>query len=675
MAKKYSDKKPAPQQSHPQGRFAPWLIRTFSLMVIWGFIGIICIVLFFAIDLPSVDKPKDMGRKPSLTILARDGSILAHTGQTQGEFYTLKELPKYVPQAVMAIEDRRFYHHFGIDPIGIIRASVMNLVHHDVIQGGSTITQQLAKNMFLSPEQNLKRKIQEAILAIELEAKFSKDEILAAYLNRVYMGAGAYGVDAAAHRYFNKSARELSLHEAATIAGLLRAPNYFSPLASPSRAADRANMVLHAMVDAGYITAKQEKVATDTPPPPGHKPGSGDGVYYAADYVTSEVMRLLGETKQDLTVQTTLDKNIQNAAEQSVNEIMPEAATKNVSQTALVAIAPDGGVVALIGGTDYHESSYNRAFQARRQPGSSFKPIVYLAGLEAGLTPTTEITDAPIAFGDWKPANFDGQYFGKVQMAFALAKSLNSVAIRILDFAGVSRAVDIAHALGITANIEPNLSLALGTSEVPPIELATAYNTIAQLGQFHTTYVVDHITNAKGEKLYQFVPFDGKQVAPRENVAALTMMMTGVINFGTGTGANIGRPQAGKTGTTQDYRDAWFAGFVPQLTTVVWMGNDDNAKMLKVTGGSFPARLWASFMKRAVGGLPPDPLPAANVSYDATPKVENFDGEMIKWNASSPPPPTDSVAPPTTRIDGDGPAAGNQDFNQVIQENANDKPW
>jgi len=655
------------RKQESQRRFAPWLLRAFALLCIWGAIAAACIILFFAIDLPSIDKPKDMGRKPSLTILARDGTVLARTGQSQGKFYTLKELPKYVPQAVMAIEDRRFYHHFGIDPLGILRAGITNLMHHDVVQGGSTITQQLAKNMFLSPTQNMKRKVQEALLAIELEMKYSKDAILAAYLNRVYMGSGAYGIDAAAHRYFNKPANELTLHEAATIAGLLRAPNYFSPISSPSRAADRANAVLHSMVEAGYITEKQEKLAEDTPPPPGHRPGTGDGVYYAADYVTAEVARLIGEIKQDLTVQTTLDKNMQGAAEQAVDAIMPDAAAKNVSQTALVTLAPDGGVMALIGGKDYHDSSFNRAFQAKRQPGSSFKPIVYLAGLEAGLTPATEIMDAPISFGSWSPANFDGKYYGKVPMAFALANSLNSVAVRILDFAGVGRAVDIAHALGITSDVGANLSLALGTSEVAPIELATAYNTIAQLGQYHTTYIVDHITDTKGEKLYQFVPFEGKQVAPQDKVAALTMMMTGVVNFGTGMGANIGRPQAGKTGTTQDYHDAWFAGFIPQLTTVVWMGNDDNAKMQKVTGGSFPARLWANYMKRVTAAMPAQPLAASSVSYDDTPTIQSIGDEMIKWNSAE-------VPPTETKIQSGQSEKTN--FQKVIDENAEgDGTW
>lgn len=663
MAKKHTGSKPDSTHS----RFAPWILRAFSLLCIWGAIALVCLILFFAIDLPNIDKPRDLGRRPSLTILARDGSVLVRTGQAQGNFYTLKQLPPYVPQAVLAIEDRRFYHHFGLDPIGIARAVFTNLLHRDVMQGGSTITQQLAKNMFLSPEQKLKRKIQEAMLAIGLEMKYSKDEILAAYLNRVYMGAGSYGIDAAARRYFNKPATELSLREAATIAGLLRAPNYFSPLASPARAADRANRVIKSMVEAGYISEKQARAAETIPPPPGHKPGTGDGIYYAADYVASEAARLLGEIKQDLIIQTTLDKAMQNAAEQAVDEIMPQAADKNVSQAALIAIAPDGGVRALIGGASYRDSTFNRAFQALRQPGSSFKPIVYLAGIQAGLTPATEMTDQPISFGSWHPQNYDGQYLGKVTIAQALAQSLNSIAIQILDFAGVTRAVDTAHALGITSNLDANLSLALGTSVVSPLELATAYNTIAQLGQFHTTYVIDNITTDKKQKLYQFTPFDGKQVAAREDVAALTMMMTGVVNYGTGTGANIGRPQAGKTGTTQDYRDAWFAGFVPQLTAVTWMGNDNNAKMKKVTGGSFPARLWASFMRRAIGGLPAEELPAASVSYNNAPKDQTHGNELIQWDNGGAPPTVTQVEEPAP--------ANTGDFQNIINENASDKTW
>lgn len=673
MVRKSKSEKQKPEKL--PSKFAPWIVRAGVLATTWAAIAFVVLILFYAIDLPNIDKPKELGRRPSLTILARDGSVLVHTGQSQGDFYTLKQLPKYVPEAVMAIEDRRFYHHFGIDPIGIIRASFENLLHHDVVQGGSTLTQQLAKNMFLSPEQNLKRKVQEAMLAIGLEMKYSKDQILAAYLNRVYMGAGAYGIDAAAHRYFNKPASELSLREAATIAGLLRAPNYFSPVASPSRAADRANVVLKAMVEAGYITPQQERLAESTPPPPGHKPGSGDGVYYAADYVAAEALKLMGDAKQDLTIATTIDAGAQRAAEQAVDEIMPEAETKNVTETALVAVGPDGGVRAIIGGANYHDSPFNRAFQAQRQPGSSFKPVIYLAGLEAGITPSTEITDAPISFGSWSPENFDKQYFGKVTVAFALAKSLNSVAVQILNYAGVERAVDVARRLGITSNLDANLSLALGTSVVSPIELATMYNTIAQLGAYHQTYVIDHITNADGDKLYQYVPFEGKQVAARENVAALTMMMTGVVNFGTGTAANIGRPQAGKTGTSQDYRDAWFAGFVPQLTAIVWMGNDDNAKMQRVTGGSFPARLWADFMKRTLGNAPALPLDAASVNYDSTPKSVAFMSEVVHWNAPAPPVGAANPPLPTTVIDGGAPPTNaGIGFDEIIQDSAKDSP-
>ncbi len=616
----------AKEKKEKPRRLAPWLEKALKIGALWAGGAFLCLLLYYAIDLPNIDKPKEIGRRPSLTVLDRNGAVLIRLGQTQGQFYTLKELPPYVPEAVISIEDRRFYHHIGIDPLGILRAGFENLLHHDVVQGGSTITQQLAKNTFLSPEQNMKRKIQEAMLAIMLEMKYSKDEILAAYLNRVYMGAGAYGIDAAAHRYFNKSPSELSLREAATIAGLLRAPNYFSPIASPSRAADRANSVLKAMVEAGYITDKQEHAAETTPPPPGHRPGAGDGIYYAADYVASEVSRLLGNSKQDLIVQTTLDVQTQQAAEQAIADIQADAQAKHATQAAIVAIGPDGGVRALVGGVSYHDSSFNRVTQALRQPGSSFKPLVYLSGIQAGLTPSTIVEDAPISFGDWSPENYDGKYMGKVPLSVALAHSLNSVAIRVLQTAGVGRAVDNAKAFGIQTPMEPNLSLALGTSVLKPIELATAYNTISQLGEYHATFVVRAIGDKDGNVLYQNVIDNGTQVARREDVAALTQMMEGTVQFGTGTAANIGRPQAGKTGTTQDFRDAWFAGFVPQLTTVVWMGNDDNSKMAHVTGGTLPAHVWADFMKRAVGNDPAMPLAADDITFTLLPKVEGFLG-------------------------------------------------
>ena len=626
-SKKKSDKKTL--SSH----FAPWLWRAISLAFIWGGIALCALMLFYAIDLPSIDKPKDIGRKPSLTVLARDGSEIIRTGQAIGKFYTLKDLPKHVPQAVLAIEDRRFYYHFGIDPLGIARAMIMNLISRDVVQGGSTITQQLAKNMFLSSEQTFKRKVQEAMLAINLEIRFSKDEILEAYLNRVYMGSGNYGIGAAARRYFHKSASELSLREAAMIAGLLRAPNYFSPIASPARADDRTKTVLESMADAGYITEKQAKAAQLIPPTPGRRPGSDDSAYYAADYVASEAAKVLGEITTDLVVQTTLDARSQRAAELAVDEIMPHANEKNVSQVALVSIGNDGGVRALIGGANYHESTYNRAFQARRQPGSSFKPIVYLAALEGGFTPATMVMDQPIEFGSWKPQNFDGEYFGEVTLAFALAKSLNAVAVHLIETTGVSNVIDVAHRLGIQSKLDANYSLALGTTAIPPIELATAYNTLAQGGQYRPTHVIQSIKDKSGRTLFTYTPPAARQVVAPQFVSALTAMMTGVTSFGTGTAANIGRPQAGKTGTSQDYRDAWFAGFVPQMATVVWMGNDNNEKMQRVTGGSFPARLWASYMNRALAGQPALPLTYSHIEFDNTPRENDFMDYIIRWNA------------------------------------------
>ncbi len=641
MAKKAAPKKPVSKntrgkaipkrtQYHAPGdwRHVVLKLALWAALIIAGLT--ILTLLFFAIDLPSIDKPKELGRRPALTFLAADGSVLTHTGQSQGTFYDVKDLPPYVGQAVIATEDKRFYHHWGVDPVGILRAMFRNAAGGELIQGGSTITQQLAKNAFLSPDRNLKRKIQEAMLAVWLEHKYSKDEILSAYLNRVYMGAGTYGVDAATQRYFHKDAPHLSLREAATIAGLLKAPNYFSPLNAPARAADRANVVLGLMADQHYISAKTAKQAENTPPPPARKPGNGNALYYATDYATSEAEDIIGEISQDLTIQTTIDARLERAADEAIANTLNNAGDKNVSQGALVAIAPDGAIHAIIGGRNYAESQYNRATQGVRQPGSSFKPIVYLAALEAGMTPYTTVEDGPLTIGSWSPGNYDGDYEGPVTLSTALAKSLNTATIRVLQQVGVNRAINVARRLGITAPLDSNLSLALGTSVVSPLEMTTAYNTIAQLGQYQANYIVSSIKDAKGKSLYKHVPLDGPQKFDKGKVADLTRMMEGVIQYGTGTGAAIGRPAAGKTGTTQDFHDAWFMGFTADLTAGVWLGNDDNKPMKHVTGGSLPAKTWADFMKRALANVPAHDLAAHSfASGDSDGSVAP---ESIEWN-------------------------------------------
>ena len=608
-----------------------WL-RFLFIVALWGIIALAAVIFFFSLDLPNIRKSSGWERAPSITVLSESGTIVARIGQTSGEFLHLKDLPKHLIEAVIATEDRRFFHHFGVDPVGLLRAVVVNITHGGLRQGGSTITQQLAKNLFLSPEQTLKRKIQEAILAVWLDAKYSKTQILEAYLNRVYLGGGNYGVDAAAQYYFNKSARNVDLRESAILAGLLKAPGRFSPTASPARAEDRAETVMNAMVATHYITAKERDAALSIPLPPRRRPGNGDSVRYFADYVRDQAAGFLGGIKQDIIVQTTLNERMQQLAEQQIESVLnsPDAAKQKAGQGALLSMTPDGAIKALVGGKNYAESSFNRATQALRQPGSSFKPIIYLTALDQGMSPDTIVDDHPISFGRWSPGNYDGRYMGPVQLRDALAFSLNTVAIQILDQAGVGNAVAMAQKLGITSKLDANLSLALGTSAVHLTELTGAYATIASHGVAVTPYAIMTIKDRSGKLLYHYEPdTTPAQVVNPDKIAALTGMMTGPIQYGTGTAANIGRPEAGKTGTTNDYRDAWFMGFTPDLVTGVWIGNDDNSSMKKVTGGGIPARIWAGYMKQALAGTSPTPLFASDMAGAPTLVDPNEEGEGV----------------------------------------------
>ena len=452
------------------------------MLGIWGLVALAGLVAYNASQLPPIDQLAVPKRPPNIAILADDGSLIANRGDTGGPAVRLIDLPPYLPKAFVAIEDRRFYSHFGIDPVGISRAVLRDVTGRGAVEGGSTLTQQLAKNLFLTQERTLSRKIQEAILALWLERKYSKDQILELYLNRVYFGSGAYGVEAAAQKYFGKSARFVTLSEAALLAGLMKSPTRLAPNHNLAGANERAAQVITAMAEQGHITEAQAKMALANPAQVRRDKTAGS-INYAADYVMDALDDTVGAIDEDIVVTTTIDPKMQAEAERALtDELNAKGAKFGVGEGALVAIDPIGAVKAMIGGRSYAESQFNRAVAAKRQPGSSFKPFVYLAALEKGLTPDTVREDAPISVKGWNPENYSREYFGPVTLTKALSLSLNTVAVRLGLEVGPKTVAAVAHRLGITSELEPNATIALGTSAVTPLEMASAYAAFANGG-------------------------------------------------------------------------------------------------------------------------------------------------------------------------------------------------
>ncbi len=596
----------APRKPRPGGRRWRWPLLCFLWAAILGG-GILS---YFALTLPPLDHLAIAERRPSVTLLAADGSLIATFGDLFGQPLQLGQMSRYIPEAVIATEDRRFYSHFGLDPWGMLRAAFADLRAGHVVQGGSTITQQLAKNLFLTNERTVTRKIQEALLALWLEHKFTKNQILEIYLNRVYLGAGTYGVDAAAHRYFGKSAANVTLYEAAIIAGLLKAPTRFSPARDSEAAAGRAQQVLANMVEAGFINAAQARdaaasehaLARTRQPPPGSR--------FFADWVAAQLAHLNEVQGRDVVVTTTLDPRMQAEAEAAVLQTLDrDGAKSRVSEGSLVAMSPDGAVRAMVGGRDYADSQFNRATQALRQPGSAFKPFVYLAALERGMTPGDRFNDHRIRIGKWEPHNYENRYVGEVTAAEAIAESINTVAAQVIERAGVDNVIAVAHRLGITAPLSRDDSLALGTSAVTLIDLTSAYAAFASGGIGAWPYGISEIRDSRGTVIYRRTGAGPGRVIAPDLAGEMNRMLTGVIAYGTGKSAKLDRPAAGKTGTTQDFRDALFVGYTADLVAGVWFGNDDNAPMRRVTGGTLPARTWKAFMVKATAGMPVRPLP------------------------------------------------------------------
>ncbi len=545
-------------------------------------------------------------RKPSIRVISIDGATLASYGNRYGNPVEVRDLPEYVGQAFVSIEDRRYYDHFGVDIVGIMRAAWANLSSGRIAEGGSTITQQLAKNLFLSPERSFGRKIEEVLLAIWLEFKFDKQQILSLYLNRIYFGSGLYGIDAAARHYFGTDPRRLNLYDAAVLAGLPKAPSRYNPMVDPVKSAERANLVIDAMVSTGALKkargdrAKQFRVRT------ARKAQTGPGVRYFSDWVLDRVRDYVGYVDQDLLVHTTLDSRLQEMAEFSLERTLESkgAKAKRVTQGALLAMTPDGAVRAMVGGRDYFESQYNRVTQARRQPGSVFKLFVYLAGLDKGLGSNDWMRDVAISVDGWEPRNFDRKHHGTMSIRDAVATSNNSIAVQMAMEVGLDKVIQKARDMGVSSPLKAEPSLALGTNEVSMLELTGAYAIVANGGFAVFPHAVSKIVGRGGEILYERTDdFPGRLMNPL-HAGEMNNMLASVIAKGTGRNAIIDRPSAGKTGTTSDYRDAWFIGYSAELVAGVWMGNDDGSPMDEVTGGQLPATLWHDFMLHAHQNLP-----------------------------------------------------------------------
>jgi penicillin-binding protein 1A len=623
------------------GRLAYW-----SLVAgLWLAIGAVGTVAYVGAHLPPIQSLEIPRRPPSIQIVDLQGRALARRGDLAGEVMALKELPKFVPQAFLAIEDRRFYEHYGVDPYGIARAVVANVLRRGVAQGGSTITQQLAKNLFLTQERTLTRKLQEALLAVWLERKFSKTQILELYLNRVYFGSGAYGIEQASLRYFGKSAKQMTLAEAALLAGVVKSPTRLAPTRNFDAAEKRAKIVLASMAELGFVTAANVKVAIAKPPRIVAQTGNG-AVNYVADWVMDALNDVLGHIDEDLVVATTIDANLQASAEKALaDEFAAKGAKAGVGQGALVTMTPDGAVRAMIGGRNYAESQFNRAVAAKRQPGSAFKPFVYLTALERGLTPDTVRDDKPIKIKGWQPENYGHEYFGPVTLTKALAMSLNTVSVRLTMEVTPMSVIRTAHRLGIASKLEANASIALGTSEVSMLELVGAYATFANGGYAVMPHVIERVTAAKGKVLYARNNRALGRLVEARHVGMMNAMMQEALNIGTARKATLpGWPAAGKTGTSQDFRDAWFIGYTAKLVTGVWLGNDDGAPTKKVTGGGMPVEIWSRFMRDAHQGVAVAALPSAPSGGLFT--------DLFGGNASQPPTPAQPIATSAKQTNG-----------------------
>lgn len=596
MAKKKSKKKQNSRKKKGSSKKSFSIIRFTITAGLWVFFFGLLLTLWYAKDLPEITANADFSKKTSITFLDRTGKIITRYGGLQGETVAVFDLQPHTVHALLATEDRRFYYHHGIDPIGIARAMVVNLMAGRTVQGGSTLTQQLAKNLFLTHERSLKRKIQETLLALWLEREFTKDEILTAYINRVYFGSSAYGIDAAARVYFDKPATQLNLEESALIAGLLKAPSRYSPRNNPSLAKARTKVVLSAMADAGYIRKDQAEAEFSLPPMPYIKPKANYLTErYFTDWLMDIVPKYIGTVSENITVKTTLDLDLQKKLETRLNDMLAQNTDRNVGQAAILLINRKGEVLSMIGGKRYSSSQFNRITQAQRQPGSAFKPFIYLTAFQQGWDEGSPIKDEAVTIGDYTPKNFDDEYLGDTDIKTAFIKSLNTPAVRLIHAVTPEKVINTAQNLGISSPLRAEAGLALGASEVSPLEMTYAYNQISNRGKGYEIVGIDEILSAEETILYKEKGASSRY-GDSGHYKKLIKLMEGVVEDGTGRNARLTVTAAGKTGTSQNYRDAWFIGFTDDYVGTVWMGNDDNAPMKGVTGGALPAKLWAQVM-------------------------------------------------------------------------------
>jgi penicillin-binding protein 1A len=588
-------------------------------------------------------------RQHAVTLTDGEGTVIGLRGIRQDDNIPLEEMPPHVIQSVLATEDARFFDHFGVDVIGTFRAALRN-ARSEKVQGGSSITQQVAKNLFLSPEQTLQRKIHEAFLSLWIEARLTKEEILKLYLDRSYLGGGNYGVEAAAQFYFGKSIRDVNLQEAAIIAGLFKAPTNYAPHKDLEAALGRANVVLWRMVDSGYISQGEMIQARRQTPTIFAKKDVLTPDWFL-DYAFQNTLDILEEQglqrEYVIEVKTTIDRKLQIESQAIVNDaLITQGPAGNFTQGASVTMAPDGAVKAIVGGRDYEASQFNRATDAERQSGSSFKPFVYLAALLNGFTPEDVMLDGPVSIGNWRPGNYDGKYGGRVTLRTALAKSYNSIPVKLLQAIGRPAITQAARDTGIQGELDKWPTMVLGTSSLTLLDLSTGYATLANNGKLAEPYAVLEIRRPNGDILYQRdkVAPPAQQVVPVATIEQLNSMLGAVVTSGTGRGADIGiMPTAGKTGTNQGYRDAWYVGYSAHFVTGVWVGNDDFTPMNEITGGRVPAPIWKRIMDvaesgQAIAGMPGLPITEANLKFAEEQEKLKADANKVAEEPAAIPP-------------------------------------
>lgn len=647
-------------------------------LFIWGGgFALLCVmvvgiaVAMAARSLPTYGALMSSEAGQTIVVRARDGTEILSLGPAPGEWLTSEEIPEVMKDAMISVEDRRFYSHLGIDPLGIGRAVFVAYRGGGRVGATSTITQQLARNIFLNNNRTVDRKIREAVLAMALEAKFSKDQILELYLNKVYFGGGAYGIDSASRKFFSHSAKNLSLAEAAIIAGLVKAPSRYSPTADVQAAVARANVVLKTMRENGVLGAA-EAAQVDISAVNLKEEKGQNSIRYFTDWALPQLDLLLPNTQEPLEVWTTLDVGMQRAATTAIKSHAPSGA-----QGALVSLDRDGAVLAMVGGTDYVSTNYNRATTALRQPGSAWKLFVYLAALEAGYIPDDRVVDEPVTIDGWSPRNSGGRYAGEIDVRTAFAYSKNTVAAQLGNDVGFGTVASMARRFGITTPIKTLPSMVLGTSEVRLIDMTRAFAAVSARGMAIEPYGILRVKTADGEVLYENESKRQYQLVPEYVAAGITDLLQTAVNIGTGKAAQIGRPVAGKTGTTSANKDGWFLGFSSGVTTGVWMGRDDARAVGGLAGGTAPARAFAAFMRYAVAKRPVEQFDTALKlpEWQLEPDEEflfgepgdyfyvDEDGNLIDPNRNYD--PTGTAFPPDQGFDPNGaksPQAASDDF-------------